>query len=627
MDSVEVPYLASEMPRRLASLSDALNGACHRSEPLFLKLGKDLETIYNGVVNITSQTQETARLIRGESDESVIRKVGSIAKISVDELEVCHTEAEKNLNHVKAVSEQLGALCNLCLTAEKVAMYLKVVGVNMGIKCARTEKSRETFSGFAVEVKNVSEKIRQIAENIRKKADHAREDQLRAYKEVSDAMEQLRSLSGSTQVALENAVVQIEEVMKFSSEILEQAEVNSREISQMVGEIVMGIQLHDSMNQRVSHIVHAIEDTHILWVEKDEKKSGKEGETERLSYSYAILSLQAAQLKRIISEIHEVYDKNNLAFGQIALKVGELAQSLKTLDHQNLKNRDDKAGLNPHSNDQPKAAGNKDPMGTLKTAMGDLHTILDQGKNLSSQIRETIAEASEATTKLSEQADRVRNIGSETRLMAINAIVNATSLGESGRTFEVIAQEISNLAVQSNDFVVDVDQILDRITELNHTLQLEDSAYQRSCAVSETAISLEGNLKSISSLYEHFIGSSTYIREQSGVLENQINQIRNSLDFLPLLADEFTEYLHNFDRMENALRDAAFESSALSIEEFEEIVRRYTMEQEREIHQQFMDESENFLFSYRAPGNTGSDQEPSSSDEDDEDLGDNVELF
>lgn len=86
------------------------------------------------------------------------------------------------------------------------------------------------------------------------------------------------------------------------------------------------------------------------------------------------------------------------------------------------------------------------------------------------QIREQMESIAESIVKLSEQSQTigaiiasVNDIANQSNLLAVNASIEAAKAGEQGKGFQVVAQEVRNLAEQSKDATAQVRAILNDI--------------------------------------------------------------------------------------------------------------------------------------------------------------------
>lgn len=88
------------------------------------------------------------------------------------------------------------------------------------------------------------------------------------------------------------------------------------------------------------------------------------------------------------------------------------------------------------------------------------------------ELSEKITEVSIVTKEISDILKSIGKIISQTKLLGLNASIEAARLGNEGRTFAVVAKEIHTLAESSNDTVLKIDVLNGQIQEkIGQTIQ------------------------------------------------------------------------------------------------------------------------------------------------------------
>jgi methyl-accepting chemotaxis protein len=77
---------------------------------------------------------------------------------------------------------------------------------------------------------------------------------------------------------------------------------------------------------------------------------------------------------------------------------------------------------------------------------------------------ENAIDASKVVQQISVLSDSIMQITSQTNLLALNAAIEAARAGEAGKGFSVVAEEIRNLAEQSKDTVIEIQNITNKVT-------------------------------------------------------------------------------------------------------------------------------------------------------------------
>ena len=573
----------------------ALEAACKNVEPDFIRMGQKLEAVYAETSELTEKISETVRHIGGESDENLLVRVEQLTKETLENLGNCHTRVSRSLNHVKAFIGHLGELYTLCAAGKKIATFLGVVGFNIGVESSRSSESWNMFNVVSRQIRDLARKIVTIAGSIRKDAETTRAGQIVLYEKISDDFKQLCSLTDEARQAVQDSVREIEQLMAVSVQTLEQAGVHSREISGQVGEIVAGIQIHDSMSQRVNHIIAALYDVGPLCKENSEP--------DRADIAYSVVSLQSAQMKQIIADIELCYLKSTEAFGRIHSEIDRLAYSLSNF------------GVGSGE------LGSHDMFLRLRSAMLHLYELFTQGNILADRIQEMAARTSETADRLSVHVEGVREISFETHLVSLNAIVKSAHLDSKGRILEVLAHEVKTLSDQSDRFANQVSEILEAISAAVRKtgIHSQNGTKERPCSRG-AEITLESGIQDISEVYDKFKANSSEAFHHSETLKTAISQMIADLDFFPALVKELTELLYRLEDAEALLHNRKEHKTATHGAEMNTLAKRYTMRQERNVHKQIV----------ARPATDDDESHPSlprTPPDKEDDLGDNVELF
>ncbi len=150
----------------------------------------------------------------------------------------------------------------------------------------------------------------------------------------------------------------------------------------------------------------------------------------------------------------------------------------------------------------------KDMANQLSASIGILaattQNISAQTQELSA-VSQTLATASHQSAARVTESDQVlrliQNIAAQTNLLGLNAAIEAARVGEQGRGFGVVAEEIRKLAASSTDSIKRIDTIIKTIQSdsLNANSQVE-YIHQVLSQVAAATASIAGTTQQISSL-------------------------------------------------------------------------------------------------------------------------------
>ena len=605
MPNLKTICSVKEIPVRLDELIDALEAACQNAEPDFLKLGEDLKAVNADTTFMAQQIYTAVDLIEDAMKRNALRRVGEISIKSLDEVQAIQDKAERDLKRMPEVARRMGAIHRLCAGTETITAFLQVIGFNMAIKSTHSSNAHEMFQGFAEEAKKVAASISAITGVLGDDAQTVQAAQISTHAEITADFDKLQELARTANSALQNAVDASKLLITHSRNVLQNAAVHSRIIAQQVSEIVVGVQFHDSMSQQIAHISENLRE--IMMNCNDEYEDGK---ADRLNRADSFLDSQVARLQLIITESEDIYHKNIQAFEQIDTEAERLVQSLDVYDNSySLKSAND-------YDISPVKTTADDPFITLQTALQSLQQVLLKGQKLTARIERAVVYAAAQTTSFAKQARKVRRISHETHIMALNAGVKALRLGNQRQTFTVMAQEITSIARQSQEFVTEIEAILKSVAALNpKNLNPENQARESSsepAAYTGAITMLDNHIQDVSDAFHQFKTKSSEAYKIVGILRQKVVHVKTDLSFLPALADQLTAYKNQTELYSQIIKACTCKGNELTSAEIETITRQCQTQPKQNYLSQSVHSSE-----FGIPN----------SDEGEDDWGDNVELF
>ncbi len=607
-----------DIPTHLDNLVDALAAACRNAEPDFLKIGKELRSVKADTDLMTRQIHTAVDYIEDAIEREALQKVRAFAEKSMTDVKNIRQGANRDLKHVQEVGECMGSINRLCSGTETITTFLRVISFNMAVKSAHSHNAEQTFKGFAEEAKEVAANFSAITNQLGNDAQIVQNAQNSTHEEIMADSIMLEDLARATDSALQNAVGASEKLMAHSRNVLTNAGVHTQTIARQVSEIVVNIQFHDSMSQRIADICE-----NLRQIETTPAVETDQNETLPLHGADLFLNHQGEELNLIITELDSIYHKNLQAFEKIESDTELLARSLNIdAGAYSLQESVDTKTANNARNGAANKTEPDDPFVSLQSALESLYEVLCKGQDLTEQIEKSVVYAVEKTSRFAKQARKVHRIGYEAHIMALNAGVKASKLEHQRQTFAVMAQEITSLARQSQAFVSKIEQILKSVGALNLKTQ-KDLSEQASLDQAGAITMVKDRIRAVSEAFHQFKSKSADVCQVVETTRQKIGEVKNGLYFLPTLADALTNYKHLIDlfsRIAQVWKSKAREPTA---EEIEVLVQECKAMLEQDVVRQ--SGGQGFTDELSESADEPDSSAPSFADA--EEFGDNVELF
>ncbi len=158
-----------------------------------------------------------------------------------------------------------------------------------------------------------------------------------------------------------------------------------------------------------------------------------------------------------LAEVNSAMTSQSSGATEQASAIHEITSTLEELEMSSSQNLEKVRTLGKSA----EKTNNETQMGldSVKKSIAGMHQIRDKVK----AIADTILELSNLSQRIGEITSAVSDIAKQSKMLSLNASIEAAKAGEAGRGFSVVAEEVRNLAEQSERSTKQVQQILDDV--------------------------------------------------------------------------------------------------------------------------------------------------------------------
>ena len=470
--------------------------------------------------------------------------------------------------------------------------------------CTLTQIETSRLGSTGADFGDLAAEVRPLSENIQSSGQGVLEASSRLDQGIQTAMRsgsELRARQLTELPALIAAV--LESLQSLDERRQRAAELSARQAAQYeavcgaVDDVVRSVQFHDITRQQIEHVVHALGQL---------CSAGEPGRGSRSSYpqgARAVLALECSQLSGAAGIFASSLESMERDLENIAVRVQNMAEASRTL-------------LGISANDQDSFFLRLEGHFTaILKMLGTCSTAHAEMGAMAAKLAETIGAMRESVAEIQRIELRIRRI-------ATNATIRATHIGAAGDALNVIAEAMQGLALDSNTNTEDAAGALDAMSE---------AASRVSGARGEAvpgADSLTGEvtgemLHAVAELHSSSESSFSRVNQISALgarLAGDAAAVRGGLTAGPLFAQVVHRARRELQRIgAQAGGGSLAGAEAAPAHQLEGLVKHYTMQRERDVHESMTRGS--------APKAAPAPAEVPRVVFQDGDLGDNVELF
>jgi methyl-accepting chemotaxis protein len=560
----------TKLTAEVSLIAGDLERVVHDSEPEFLEMGSKLMDF---AVRAGTIAQDASSLVQATSGDDVADDIAFFEQNLNNFGGVCNSEdCEKSLQELHAVSDIINKLKKLITEFGPIVKKLQMLGISTRIESARLGEGGAGFITLADDVEKLAEKITFKSERVMTQCESLFslvEDAAERMEVILKGREESREVVEST---FEKNVSSLVSLVEHSKEAAERIQRDADLVSRDISHIVSSIQFHDIVRQQVEHVVEAIQD--VLDITSARKTNLKETS----AYIDALAELQVLQLDNASSTFKE-------AVADMISSLSGISQTMDTmvLEIQSLQKQGD---------------GSADG-GVLETierttesALNSMLKLSDSADELGSMMKSVAKMVGEITLFVEE----IEDVGSEIELISLNASIKAAHTGEEGRALGVLAQAVQSLSYEAMETTKAVSEVLIGIAEVSKALEGRSDKLLDTDSLKDMQGEQQEHLRNMQRNGDKTLGAIAKVDGAGSLLSSDIQNLIHTVRFHDQVCGSLENAGKRFADIRKDVADNFDEKTRReSSEEMRRLLARYTMEEERRIHEKSLSTGETSL--------------------------------
>ncbi len=547
---------APDQEQTLGHVCTALTRVVASSEDDFMALGMNLQRVQTMSSASRKKIAAAMALFKGEGDEDVLARITDYVQGSQEQTTTAQQTAVDLCERLAGMLVLIDAIAGKSRVLEKSGLFLRVVGINTGIECARYSELESTFKVVAEETVHLSEQVAAATEVLQDKAAGARQEQTRTLEQARGSISGLEQLVAGTGTVTQTALAKVAELIDYSVAVVNKAEQTAAAVTAEINQVVMGIQFHDNLRQRIEHVTEALEEIEDPATLTEERQLGQ---------ACLMMELQKSQLDNLVVELGELYSTQTRALGNIIDEVAHL-----------------KARLQDVAAEQSSGRQEDTPLVALQQGISALQELNHDSATLGTTIRASAARAEQVVDDMQEAIRNTYTVTIHIKMNALNAIIKAAQSGQSGMALQVLAQSMVAVSNDTRELVTAFEELIVKLQQLAQG-HADNAASQQL----ETPAGGGFDSDQMEQVFVAFHGQLQQVKSDCAELEQALAREQQKLAFIQRLKDALQQATDLLSEQIESLPEVDADLMLTLRQDFgRDIQARYTMEKERTIYHQ-----------------------------------------
>ena len=565
----------------IAETNDDVQRLCQQEQEFFL-----------AAQAMTEQGSRLVELVSGQSVTETTRRLECLVEEVRSRFNTLQAGFAQHLKILASVRQDVDTASRPLAGYQKMVMGLRVLGISTRIESARLEGADEGFQLLAQEVSRLSDTIKAQTEGMASQMGSLGAQLSHALGSMSGLSESLSGGVGNLLAVIGQSLEELRQWRCRSELAATKMAATTHQVHTDVAEVVSSMQFHDITSQRLEHVLETL--YRLL-----------EGRAE--TSPIEICQLQGTLLGHAEKELVQAADTIQGSLRGIGESVRQVAQE---------------AALLTRGNDGREVSF----LERLEADLSDIMAMANQTEQALSDLRQLVESVVGTLEQVGSSLRSIDNISYSIKFVALNAAIKSARLGGKGAALESLAQAIQQLSSQAQTATQNLAGVLGHLSESAESLRQAMRA--ASGPGGQIVEEVESVLESIRADNQACNQLLRELEHTGHDLAARIEKGAGGIQFHLGIRQGISEVKDCLQRFvdptgRKEIKPGSKDRSTL-------VSDNYTMASERQIHQAWAQGGAGLPPSPPAkaprpsPATTG---EPEASARDDQELGDNVELF